>query len=142
MNKLLEEYGVEKRYDVIKDKMNKPIGYIVKYDINNNDIKFIDNCVKLSEFFTHFNGIRADNFNKDFFDNNNISIKNENDRIIPVGLIECYNSKYMKKDFSIYFSSMREVYNSKEIIENFERALYLRCEALEFIDNFEINIFE
>ncbi|EDT25438.1 hypothetical protein [Clostridium perfringens] len=144
MNKLLEKYVVEKKYDVIRDNINKPIGYIVKYYINsnNNAIKFIDNPIKLGKLFKRFNGIKADNFNKDFFESSNINIKEEDDRIIPVGLIECYSDKYIQDNFSIYFGSMRDIYNSKEIIENFERAIYLRCEALEFIDNFEVNIFK
>lgn len=147
MNKLLEKYGVEKKYDVIRNNMNKPIGYIVKYYINsnNNAIKFIDNPIKLGELFKYFNGIKADNFNKGFFESININIKEENDRIIPLGLIECYspswNSKYIQDNFSIYFGSMRDIYNSKEIIGNFDRAIYLRCEALEFIENFEVNMF-
>nr|BDA26863.1 hypothetical protein CPBEC2_30920 [Clostridium perfringens] len=142
MDELFKKYGIQKEYKTIKNRMGFPLGYAVNYKSSNNAIKFKANMVTPNYCDFSINGILATNFNKKYLDDNKIEFKEDKNKIIPLGLIECYSTLFIKQTFAIIFSSIEEIYNSKEIIENFERALYLRCEALEFIDNFEINIFE
>ncbi|MDU2073141.1 hypothetical protein ACV3P0_12550 [Clostridium perfringens] len=141
MDKIFDKYKINKNYKIARNRTGFPMCYLVEYSVEpSSSIRFKDLIVSLDPYI-RINGIEAKNFTNEFFEKNKIQIKEEKEKIIPLGLIECCSDS-RKYKFSIAFSTMEEVYNSKEIIDNFEKALKLRCDALDFISNFEGNIFE
>lgn len=142
-NELLEKYKIEKTYETLNDRYGFPYAYRVLYHIDKSvGLNFKEITLSLNNEFRRINGIYASDFTKDYFEKNNIEFKEEKEKIIPVGLIECYNENLSKNTFSIIFQDIKDIYKAKDIVLNFERALALRCEALEFINKFNINIFE
>lgn len=135
----LEMYGLSKEFKIQENEWGDFWCYSVVYATKNPDIKFAE----VGNFYidnTNVNGITVAKFNKEYLISKNIEFLIEDNQIIPIGLIDCYNTDKdaNKSKFTVFVNKDRNLYKASQILKNIERAIEIKVQAIDFVNNFSL----